>query len=439
VNPIRRRVLSKQQEDIKRLLDLAAACYQDVAAAAILIFRKEEIHTRDDAVRFAVNNPDVLRRHLNQLYQLSALEIEWMHDDFLTVVTILSELDFARIARLQEGGHSTKRLYEDKIIAAQTALTKKTSGVLACLTSIFESHAADNFPILVLDIFTDVKARARAMLRLYWAVRNPVLYIVLGRNIIIIFLILFVVSIPVWYMFGGSQPPTHVINSILERPVEDTKMLRLVLVAPDRSFPEKIFSVASFVGNALFSVPILFLLLAAIIEALRRRFRAGGAFAPLRKYEIMFRAIASDLQRSLPQGMRGPLFMVEFVMTGDTTTFTNLGPIANLNFQGIQVADSINAHVGELLQNKETENIGNAIRQLTKAIGGESRLADSERKELLEQIELLGSQAAMPIEQRKRGVIRPIIDSISGVCAGIGGLAAAWATWGIVISKFFGF
>jgi hypothetical protein len=133
---------------------------------------------------------------------------------------------------------------------------------------------------------------------------------------------------------------------------------------------------------------------------------------------------------------------VGVVSTGERaimTTFTNLGQIGNLNFQGIQVANTINASVGELLQNNSTKDVGNAIRGFTKTVGYTPQLSDNDRKELLEKIELLGSQATIPPEQRKSGLIKPVIDSIAGVCAGIGGLAAAWATWGLVISKFFGF
>ena len=121
------------------------------------------------------------------------------------------------------------------------------------------------------------------------------------------------------------------------------------------------------------------------------------------------------------------------------TNFTNLGQIANLNSQGYQVAETINANVGQLQQNSGTKEIAEAIRNFTEAIGAETTLSDLKRKYLLDQISLLGAQAAAPAAEREPSLIKPIIDTMSGVCAGIGGLAAAWATWGIVISKFFGF
>ena len=119
--------------------------------------------------------------------------------------------------------------------------------------------------------------------------------------------------------------------------------------------------------------------------------------------------------------------------------FTNLGNIGNLNYQGMQIADSINGTVGELLKNKETEDVAAALRELTKAIAAEASLSHTNREELLQKVDFLGSQAAAPVAQRKKGLIKPIIDSVAGVCAGIGGLAPAWATWGPVLSNFSAF
>jgi hypothetical protein len=144
------------------------------------------------------------------------------------------------------------------------------------------------------------------------------------------------------------------------------------------------------------------------------------------------RAEAIAVNEGALAGRFGPLF-------GPMVELTNrLGPIGSLNYQGVLAAGSINASVEELLKNKETEDIGNAIRELTKAITLEPSLNDETRTELLEQVLLLGSQAATPAEQRKLRIIRPIIDAIAGVSAGVGGLAAAWGTWGAVITKFFG-
>ena len=42
----------------------------------------------------------------------------------------------------------------------------------------------------------------------------------------------------------------------------------------------------------------------------------------------------------------------------------------------------------------------------------------------------------MPSETEK-GIIKPLIDSLAGVCSGAGGLATVWQTWGPAIVRFF--
>jgi hypothetical protein len=128
-----------------------------------------------------------------------------------------------------------------------------------------------------------------------------------------------------------------------------------------------------------------------------------------------------------------------FIITGNTmAAFLNLGQIGNLNYQGIQIAHSIDAHIGKLAEDPDTRNVADALKELTQAIGAEAALADEQRRELLEQLELLGEQARAPAEQRKRGIIKPVIDTLAGVCTGAGGLVAVWTTWGPAIKLFFG-
>lgn len=114
------------------------------------------------------------------------------------------------------------------------------------------------------------------------------------------------------------------------------------------------------------------------------------------------------------------------------------GAIGALNIGGTQTIKSIYMNVGQLMSNSESQNLGEALKVLTEAISSTSDIAsDRERGELLEQIEILGQQALLPKEQHKRGVIKAVVDSLAGVCAEAGGLAAVWQTWGSTISSFF--
>jgi hypothetical protein len=130
----------------------------------------------------------------------------------------------------------------------------------------------------------------------------------------------------------------------------------------------------------------------------------------------------------IPLFVNGAMTMVEF---------SNLGTIGNLNFQGVQLAESINVKIDRLKEQDGNDDIANALKELTTAID-KATLPDEQRNDLLEQVELLGDQASLPKEKRKKGLIKPVIDSIAGVCAGAGGLAVAWQLWQPVIMRFFG-
>jgi hypothetical protein len=115
------------------------------------------------------------------------------------------------------------------------------------------------------------------------------------------------------------------------------------------------------------------------------------------------------------------------------------GVIGALNVGGVQAIQSIDVTVGQLLQNAETQDIAQGLKALTEAITDQSQpLSDTQRSDLLEQVEVLGQQATAATEKRKRGIIKSIFDSLANACAGAGGLAVVWQTWGPAISKFFG-
>lgn len=138
--------------------------------------------------------------------------------------------------------------------------------------------------------------------------------------------------------------------------------------------------------------------------------------------------------RENPDKLTISVFIIGSVTVGD---FKNLGTIGNLNFQGTQIAESIDVKIGKLRE--EDNGIADALRELTVAVAAETvPLSEDQRNELLEQIEMLGEQAAMPMEKRKKGLIKPIVEALASVCTGAGGLAVVWQTWGPAIMRFFG-
>ncbi len=127
-----------------------------------------------------------------------------------------------------------------------------------------------------------------------------------------------------------------------------------------------------------------------------------------------------------------------FITMVDNRNFTQIsgGVIGALNTGGVQIVESIDQTIGQLL-NVGADDLGKALKALTEEISS-STLSEQQRNELLEQVEELGRQAILPAEQRRKGIIKPLVDSLAGVCSGAGGLAAVWQMWGPTIAKFFG-
>jgi SAM-dependent methyltransferase len=102
----------------------------------------------------------------------------------------------------------------------------------------------------------------------------------------------------------------------------------------------------------------------------------------------------------------------------------------------LPLLQSIDQKIGQLLST-DSDDLGRALKALKEGILSSS-FAEQQCSELLEQVEALGQQATLPAEQRKKGIIKPLVDSLAGVCSGAGGLAVVWQTWGPAIGKFFG-
>jgi hypothetical protein len=115
--------------------------------------------------------------------------------------------------------------------------------------------------------------------------------------------------------------------------------------------------------------------------------------------------------------------------------------VANLNVGGAQSVGNIDQKIGELRTKDETKAFADAIKDLTEAIAKApaAEIDDQKRQEALEQVEALAQHATVPKDQRKRGAIRPYIDSLAGICAGAGGLTEVWHAVGPAIRLFFGF
>jgi hypothetical protein len=131
-----------------------------------------------------------------------------------------------------------------------------------------------------------------------------------------------------------------------------------------------------------------------------------------------------------------PTIQGDYVM-GNKFDISN-SPIGILNTGEIRNVENISAHISMLKDSGHTE-VAEALNKLTEAVKVNNEISGVQRAEILEQIEELSKQAALPKEKQSRpGVIKAIISSITGALGTAASLAQIWSVWGEPIKKFFG-
>jgi hypothetical protein len=113
------------------------------------------------------------------------------------------------------------------------------------------------------------------------------------------------------------------------------------------------------------------------------------------------------------------------------------GDVGVLNTGEIRDVQSINANVNSLVESGH-KSAAEALTQLTEAITSSTELSDTDRTEMLQQLNELSRQAASPESERSRGVAKAILGSVAATLGAAGGLAEVWSTWGPQIAAFFG-
>jgi hypothetical protein len=125
---------------------------------------------------------------------------------------------------------------------------------------------------------------------------------------------------------------------------------------------------------------------------------------------------------------------------GSTTTFSG----SHQTFAGVNAGPgaihvgNITQNINSLVNNNKTKEVGEALAALTSAIQSDANIDATKKQDLLKDVDKLTQHAAEPPEKMDKGTIKSLIDSFAGLCAGAGGLAAVWTTWGPAISRFFG-
>jgi len=86
----------------------------------------------------------------------------------------------------------------------------------------------------------------------------------------------------------------------------------------------------------------------------------------------------------------------------------------------------------------EDKMFSSAVAELVKAVSESAAITANARDEILEQIEDLVDQAALPKDKRKAGRVKATLEAMAMALSASGGLAETWATWGPAIRSMFG-
>lgn len=139
--------------------------------------------------------------------------------------------------------------------------------------------------------------------------------------------------------------------------------------------------------------------------------------------------LAGQPTRPSPKG--GTTYKTEIHLRDSVIGILNTGEIKDV--ESISVNASLVAEAGHA-------EMAKALKELTEAVAASRELSADDRAYVLENLEELSRQAALPPETRaKAGVIRSVVAGVGATLSAAGGLAEVWSTWGAVISSYFGF
>lgn len=134
-------------------------------------------------------------------------------------------------------------------------------------------------------------------------------------------------------------------------------------------------------------------------------------------------------------------FTINVVYKVNSPTFIEItdAQVGQLNVDSIVTADSIDIKIGTLRQTGH-QDIADALKGLSEAIIAlEKKASEHEKEMLLGQVSYLSEQATLSEDKRNPGVINATLTNLATTAGALGGLASAWQTWGLPISRYFGF
>ena len=129
--------------------------------------------------------------------------------------------------------------------------------------------------------------------------------------------------------------------------------------------------------------------------------------------------------------------MGEEIMPSYINVYGSSIGVMNTGIMDIRKIESIAAHL-DRLPSMVNDQIAYAIMELTRAVTEAKNLDNSKRSEVLDQLNGLAQQAALPVANRSIGISRALVNALGQALEAVGNLADVWSTWGETIKRFFG-
>jgi hypothetical protein len=170
--------------------------------------------------------------------------------------------------------------------------------------------------------------------------------------------------------------------------------------------------------------------------------RIYGAPAGRRREDLVL-AVFRELRTSGQEPMAHLFLQFDAVMKGldmdkpNVTYNFNNATMANANF-GTQIGTITASIESTRKEGGKGVEFATAMKTVTEGVINDPELTDAQKKDALEVLELLGSEAQQPPEKRKQGVLRSVLESMPKLLTSASALVNLWHTFGPHITGFFG-
>ena len=120
--------------------------------------------------------------------------------------------------------------------------------------------------------------------------------------------------------------------------------------------------------------------------------------------------------------------------TGSVNVVRSKGVVVNT---GQQTGNQIDVSIASLRET-DNEKVAEAFEAIKNEIATGREFTQENQTEILQMLNLLASQAALPQQQRQRGIIKPMLTDLATALSAGGGAAEIWNTAGPIIKGFLG-